>query len=95
VNNRVKGNTIAHHPQNNTNMFYGKPLREKIQLECEVALLSFLWYENNASTKEKEISMELHKTYDLLGYYIKLTPYVILSNYPLPFVLLYYGKKIQ
>jgi hypothetical protein len=53
---------ISHHPQNGTNILYGKTLREKTHLEGEVALLSFLWYENNASTKEKALFMELPET---------------------------------
>jgi hypothetical protein len=47
----------------------GKPLREKTQLEGEAALLSFLWHGNNASTKEKALSIELPETYGLLGCY--------------------------
>jgi hypothetical protein len=37
--------------------------------------------------------MELPETCGLLGCYRKLTPSVILSNFPLPVVLLYYGTK--
>jgi hypothetical protein len=55
-NNKIQSHTIH---KINTNIFSGKPLREKTQLEGEVALLSFLWYGNNASTKEKALSMEL------------------------------------
>ena len=57
---KIENNEIqSHHPQNNTKIFSGKPLREKTQLEDEAALLFFLWYGNNASTKEKEIYMDL------------------------------------
>jgi hypothetical protein len=37
--------------------------------------------------------MELLETYGLLGYYGELTPFVMLSNLPVLFVLLYYGTK--
>jgi hypothetical protein len=37
--------------------------------------------------------MELPETCGMLGYYKTLTPSVMLSNFPLPFVLLYYGTK--
>jgi hypothetical protein len=47
-------------------------------------MFSFLWYENNASTKEKALSMELPKTCGWLGCYKTLTPYVMLSNFPTP-----------
>jgi hypothetical protein len=57
------------------------------------ALLSFLWYGNNASTKEKALSMELPETCGLLGCYRTLTPSIMLSNFPLPVVLLCYGTK--
>jgi hypothetical protein len=62
VENREHGNTIAHHPKNNTKICSGKPLQEKTLLEGEVVLFSFLWYGNNASTKEKALSMELLET---------------------------------
>jgi hypothetical protein len=58
-----------------------------------LALLSFLWYGNNASTKEKALSMELPETYVILGCYITLTPSIMLSNFPLLVVLLCYGTK--
>ena len=38
--------TPSHHPQINTRYDLGNPIREKTQLEGEVALLSFLWYGN-------------------------------------------------
>jgi len=57
---------IAHHPQNNTNILYGKPLWEKSHLQGEVTLLSFLRYGNNVSKKEKTLSMELPETCHLL-----------------------------
>jgi hypothetical protein len=84
---------MIHHPQNNTNIFSRKPLWEKNQLKGEVSLLSFLWYGNNASTKEKTLSMELRETCFLLGCYKILTPYVMLPNFPIPVVLFCYGKK--
>jgi hypothetical protein len=62
VENREQQNIITHHPQKNTKIFSRKPLREKFQLEGEAALLSSLWYGNNASTKEKALSMELLET---------------------------------
>jgi hypothetical protein len=82
---------MTHHPQNNTNIFSRKPLQEKTHLEGEVSLLSFLWYGNNPSTKEKELSLELLETYGLLVYYRTLKPYVMLSNFPLQVFLLCYG----
>jgi hypothetical protein len=71
---REKGNTITHQPKTNTKICYGKPLQEKIQLEGEAALLSFLWYGNNACTKEKPLSMELLETCGLSGCYKNLPP---------------------
>ena len=38
------------------------PIREKTQLEGEAALLSFLWYRNDASTKKEASSVELPLT---------------------------------
>jgi hypothetical protein len=59
-----------------------------------VRLLSSLFSGgNNASTKEKELSMELPETYGLSHYYRKITPYCMLSNSPLPVVLLCNGEK--
>jgi hypothetical protein len=37
--------------------------------------------------------MEFSETCGILGYYITLTPFVMLSNFPLVVVLLYYGEK--
>jgi hypothetical protein len=65
----------------------------KTQLGGEVSLLSFLWYGNNVSTKEKELSMDLLETCGLLGYYRTSTPTIILSKFPLPTFLLLYGTK--
>jgi hypothetical protein len=65
----------------------------RIRLEGEVVLLSFLWYENNASTKEKVLYVELLETCGLLGCYITLTPSFMHSNFPLRVVLLCYGTK--
>jgi hypothetical protein len=48
---------------------------------------------NNETTKDKALSMELLETCGPLGCYRTLTPYVMLSNLPLPFVLLCYGTK--
>ena len=70
-----------------------KLLREKTQLEGEVALLFFLWYGNNASIKDKALSMELLETYGLLGFYRTSTPSIMFSNFPLSVVMLFYGKK--
>jgi hypothetical protein len=56
-------------------------------------MFSSLLYGNNASTKEKELSMKLHETFVMLGCYITLTPYVMLFNFPFLVVLLYYGIK--
>jgi hypothetical protein len=89
-NIKVKSHTIH---KIKKNIFSRKPLREKTQLEGESALISFLWYENNANTREKALSMELLETCDLLGCYKTLTPYFILSNFPLPIVLVFYGTK--
>jgi hypothetical protein len=93
VENREHGNTFTHYPKNNTKIFSRKPLGEKTQLEGEATLLSFLWYGNNASTKENALSMELLETCGLLGCYRTLTPSGILSNFPLLVVLLCYGTK--
>jgi hypothetical protein len=49
--------------------------------------------EYDASTNEKELFMESPETCGLLGCYRKLMPYVMLSNFPLPVVLLCYGAK--
>jgi hypothetical protein len=73
----------SHHPQGNTKISSWKPLWEKNQLEGEAALLSFLWYGNNASTKENALSMELPETCGLLGCYKTLTPSI----------MLFYGTK--
>jgi hypothetical protein len=89
-NNKVQSHN---HPQDNTNIFFGKPLREKSQLGGETALLSFLSYGNNASTKKKELSMELPETCGLLGYYKTLTSSIILSNIPILFSTIFYGTK--
>jgi hypothetical protein len=56
-------------------------------------LYYFLYYGNNASIKEKALSMELPKTYVLSGCYKILTPSVMLSNFPLPIDILSYEKK--
>jgi hypothetical protein len=93
VENREKQSTITHNPQDNTNIFYGKPLREKNQLEGEPTLLSFLWYKNNASIKEKVISIELIEICGMLGFYRTLNPSIMLSNFPLPISLLRYGRQ--
>jgi hypothetical protein len=37
--------------------------------------------------------MELPDTCGMLGYYITLTPSIMLSNFPLPIFLIYYGKN--
>jgi len=52
----------SHHPQINTRYDMGNPIREKTQLEGEVALLSFLWYINDVSTKKEVLSMEFPLT---------------------------------
>ena len=70
-NNETQSHTI----HMTTQIFYEKPLREKIQLEGDVALLSFLWYGNNVSTKENALSMELPETHGLLGCYKTLNPF--------------------
>jgi hypothetical protein len=44
----------------------------------------FFWYGNNASTKQKALTIELLETYGLIGYYRTLTPCIMLSNFPLP-----------
>jgi hypothetical protein len=56
-------------------------------------MLSFLWYGNNASTKEKTLSMDLPETCDLSGCYKTLNLSIILPNFPLPFFLLFCGTK--
>ena len=93
MKNREHKSTITHHPQDNTNIFSGKTLREKTQLEGEATMLSFLWYGNNACTKKKALSMELPESSGLLGYYRTLTLSVMLSNFPLLIVFLCYGTK--
>jgi hypothetical protein len=42
----------SHYTQINTIYDLENPIQEKTQLEGEVALLSFLWYRNDASTKK-------------------------------------------
>jgi hypothetical protein len=91
-NTKIKSHTIH---KNNKNICFGKPLQQKTQLEGKVALLSFLWYGNNASTKEKEHSMELPEIFLLLGCYRTLTPSFMLSNFPLPFFFSFLWNKIQ
>jgi hypothetical protein len=50
---KIKNNKMqSHHPQINTKYDLGNPIWEKIQLEGEVALLYFLWYKNDSSTKK-------------------------------------------
>jgi hypothetical protein len=39
--------------------------------------------EYDAGTKENDLSMESPETYGLLGYYRKITPSVVLSDFPL------------
>jgi hypothetical protein len=56
-------------------------------------MISFIWYVNNARIKEKALFMELPETCGLLGCYRILTAYVMLCNFPLPVVLLYYETK--
>ena len=56
-------------------------------------MLSFLWYGNNASTKEKALSTELPETYGLLGLYRALTPSSVLSYLSLQDVLHYNATK--
>jgi hypothetical protein len=86
---RIQSHTI----HNNTNIFSRKLLHEKTQLKGEVSLLSFLWYKNNANTKEKALSMELPETCGMFDCYKTLTSYVMLSNFPLSFFQLCYGTK--
>jgi hypothetical protein len=69
----------SHHPQINTRYDLGNPIREKSQLESEVALLSFLWYKNDASTKKVALPMELPLTCDLYGCY-KISPLLCSQN---------------
>ena len=56
-------------------------------------MLSFIWYGNNASTKEKALSTELPETYELLGLYRALTPSYVLTYLSLQDVLLYNATK--
>ena len=60
-NSKIK----SHHPQINTRYDLGNPIREKTQLEGEVALLFFLWYRNDASTKKEALVVELPLTYGM------------------------------
>jgi hypothetical protein len=53
---KVENNKIqSHHPQINTRYYLRNQIQEKKQLEGEVALLSFLWYRNDASTKRHSL----------------------------------------
>jgi hypothetical protein len=54
-------------------------MREKTQLEGDIALLSFLWYRNNASTKKEALSMELLLTCGLYGLY-RISPPLLCSQ---------------
>jgi hypothetical protein len=69
----------SHHPQINTRYDLGNPIREKTQLEGEVALLSFLWYRNDASTKKEALSVEFPLTCGLYGCY-KISPPLLCSQ---------------
>jgi hypothetical protein len=46
----------SHHPQISTRYDLRNPIWDKTQLENEVALLSFLYYRNDASTKKDTLS---------------------------------------
>jgi hypothetical protein len=61
--NKIENNKkkITRHLQNNSDISSKKPLREKNQLKGEIVLLSFLWYGNSTSTKEKALSMDFPK----------------------------------
>jgi hypothetical protein len=56
-------------------------------------MLYSLWYGNNANIKENESSIDLPRTFGLLGCYKTLTPYVILSIFLLYIFTLYYKTK--
>jgi hypothetical protein len=77
---KIENNKMqSHHAQINTRYDLGNPIREKTQLEGEVALLSFLWYRNDASTKKKALSLELPLTYGLYGSY-RISPLLYSHN---------------
>jgi hypothetical protein len=68
----------SHHPQISTRYDLGNPIQEKALLEGEVALLSFLWYRNHASTKKEALFVELPLTCGLYGFY-KISPPLLCS----------------
>jgi hypothetical protein len=82
----------SHHPQINTRYDMGNPIREKTQLEGEVALLSFLWYRNDASTKKEALSVEFPLNCGLYGCYI-ISPPLLSHIIPLSDVFLSYGTR--
>jgi hypothetical protein len=51
-NSKIK----SHHQKINTIYDLVNPIMEKTHLEGEVALLSFLWYRNDASIKKEALS---------------------------------------
>jgi hypothetical protein len=51
MNKIENGKIQSRHPQINAIYDLENPIWEKTQLEGEVAMLSFLWYGNDASTK--------------------------------------------
>jgi hypothetical protein len=76
---KIENNKIqSHHPQINKICDLGNPIREKTHLEGKVALLSFLWYRNDASTKKETLSVEFPLT---CGYgYYKIYPPLLCSH---------------
>jgi hypothetical protein len=59
--------TQSHHTQIYTIYDLGNPIRENNQLEGEVALLSFLWYINDASTNKEALFVEFPLICGLYG----------------------------
>jgi hypothetical protein len=90
---KIENNKIqSHHPQINTRYDLGNPIQEKTQLEGEAALLSFLWYRNDASTKKEALSVEFPLTCGLYGCYKSLLLYYA-HIIPLSYVFLSYGTR--
>jgi hypothetical protein len=75
----VKSKIQSQHPKINIRYDLGNPIREKTQLEGESSLLSFLWYRNDASTKEEALPMELPLTCGMYGFYI-ISPHLLCSK---------------
>jgi hypothetical protein len=57
----------SHHPEIKTIYDSKNPIQEKTQLEDEVALLSFLWYRNDESTKKEAFFVDFPFTCGLYG----------------------------